>query len=168
MKKNRHRPLFFAALLSAGLVSCDSGRDLEVVQESSKDADDEVDEVVEPRPVLEHVTQLEGAVTFTLEDGEILNKENPDTFWIPALDRRENLKEDDLVKLIFTITDGEKSQGERMWVLVKSGDGSGYTGILDNDPYSTDQMEAGISVSFEPRHVIDIYAEASEEVAEQQ
>lgn len=44
-----------------------------------------------------------------------------------------------------------------MWVIVKSGDSSGYTGTLDNDPYSTNQIKAGLEVSFEPRHVIEIF-----------
>jgi len=44
-----------------------------------------------------------------------------------------------------------------MWVIVRGGDRLGYTGTLDNDPYSTDQIKAGLEVSFEPRHVIDIF-----------
>ena len=65
------------------------------------------------------------------------------------------------MKLVFNLTDGEQTQGERMWVIVKGGDSSGYTGILDNDPYSTDQIKAGLEVSFEPRHVIDIFEDES-------
>ena len=53
-----------------------------------------------------------------------------------------------------------------MWVLVKSADSSGYTGVLDNDPYSTDQIKAGLEISFEPRHVIDIYEVESSEAEE--
>jgi uncharacterized protein YegJ (DUF2314 family) len=55
------------------------------------------------------------------------------------------------------LSNGKQTQVERMWVLIKSRNGSRYTGILDNDPYCTDQIKAGLEVSFEPRHVIDIY-----------
>lgn len=42
-------------------------------------------------------------------------------------------------------------------VTFKLEDGSGYTGTLDNDPYSTNKIKAGFEISFEPRHVIDIF-----------
>lgn len=113
---------------------------------------------------LDKIAKLHGKITFTLEDGEARNRESPDTFWIPSLVRRENLVVDDLVKLVFNLSDGNQTQGERMWVIVKSGDSSGYIGILDNDPYCTDQIKAGLEVSFEPRHVIDIYEEESPEI----
>ena len=121
------------------------------------------------KPDLDQIAKLLGDVTFTFEDGEALNQENPDTFWIPPKERRENLVKDDLVKLVFNLTDGQRTQGERMWVIVKGGDSSGYTGILDNDPYSTDQIKAGLEVSFEPRHVIDIFEDENpnKEEAEQ-
>jgi Uncharacterized protein conserved in bacteria (DUF2314) len=106
---------------------------------------------------LEGIAKLEGMVTFNLEDGEVRNRENPDNFWIPTRARRDNLAEDELVKLIFNLSDGKQTQVERMWVIIKSRDGSRYNGILDNDPYCTDQIKAGLEVSFEPRHVIDIY-----------
>lgn len=103
------------------------------------------------------VARLEGEVTYTLGDGEALHRESPDTFWIPPVERRENLVAGDLVKLVFRLTDGRQTQGERMWVEVTGGDRSGYTGILDNDAYSTERIRAGLEVSFEPRHVIDIF-----------
>lgn len=33
----------------------------------------------------------------------------------------------------------------------------GTLGFSNNDPYSTDQIKAGLEVSFEPRHVIEIF-----------
>lgn len=139
------------AISFAAVASCDS-------QSSVKS---EAKEQADSNPGLKQIAKLQGDVTFTLEDGVALNHENPDTFWIPPKDRRENLVKDDLVKLVFNLTDGEKTQAERMWVIVKGGDSSGYTGILDNDPYSTDQIKAGLEVSFEPRHVIDIFERES-------
>ncbi len=112
---------------------------------------------------IEQIAKLQGKVRFTLEDGEALNREHPDTFWIPQKERREKLVKDDLVKLVFNLTDGRKIQAERMWVIVKAGDRSGYSGVLDNDPYCTDQIKAGLEVSFMPRHVIDIFEDESAE-----
>jgi hypothetical protein len=144
-----HRQLrrIVLAISVAVLAACDS-------QSSVKS---ETEEQPDSKPDLKQIAKLQGDITFTLEDGVALNRENPQTFWIPPKERRENLVKDDLVKLVFNLTDGEHTQGERMWVIVKGGDRSGYTGILDNDPYSTDQIKAGLEVSFEPRHVIEIF-----------
>lgn len=136
-----------ASLSVSLLVSCD--RQSPAKPEAQKEAISTSD--------LARIAKLHGDVTFTLEDAEALNLKHPDTFWIPSKERRANLVKDDLVKLIFNLTDGEQTQGERMWVIVKSGDSSGYTGTLDNDPYSTNQIKAGLEVSFEPRHVIEIF-----------
>ena len=159
MIHNRQLWRLLIALNFAALASCDSQSSVEP----------EWTEESESKPDLDQIAKLQSEVTFTFEDGEILNQENPDTFWIPAKERRENLVKGDLVKLVFNLSDGEQTQGERMWVIVKGGDSSGYTGILDNDPYSTDQIKAGLEVSFEPRHVIDIFEDESQnnEQAEQ-
>lgn len=67
-----------------------------------------------------------------LDDGEAIHQEHPDTFWIPELNKRENLKPDQIVKLIFRISTIDKSGNreisiERMWVIVKGvlGDSTG-------------------------------------------
>lgn len=145
----RHFWIFLTTLSFATLISCDS--------RSSSNIESEAIEQADANPSLDGIAKLQGDVTFTLEDGELLNRENPDTFWIPPKDRRESLVRDDIVKLVFNLTDGKQTQGERMWVIVKDGDSSGYTGILDNDAYSTDRIKAGLEVMFEPRHVIDIF-----------
>jgi uncharacterized protein YegJ (DUF2314 family) len=100
--------------------------------------------------------KLKGPATFTLDDGEALHKEFPKTFWIPSAAERKNLKEGDLVKLIFRLTDGTDVQVERMWVIVKSKTDKGYKGVLDNDPYCTQSIKSGLEVHFEPKHVITI------------
>ena len=136
-----------ASLSFTALVSCDR-------QSTAKP---ETKEKAKSAPHLAHIAKLHGDITFTLEDAEALNRKYPDTFWIPPKERREHLVKDDLVKLVFNLTDGEQTQGERMWVIVKSGDSSGYSGTLDNDPYSTNKIKAGLEISFEPRHVIEIF-----------
>lgn len=93
-----------------------------------------------------------------LEDGEVRHAEAPNTFEIPALVERENLRTGQLVKLIFRIAlrdeKGERSEGvERMWVIVDSHDGQYFSGTLDNDAYCADAFKSGLKVTFEPRHV---------------
>ena len=97
-----------------------------------------------------------------LECGEERHAEAPQTFWIPDAADRESLKPDQLVKLMFRIAlsaaDGtEREETERMWVQVRGRVGELYRGELDNDPYCTDGIRAGMEVFFQPRHVIAIY-----------
>ena len=105
-------------------------------------------------------------VSWTLDDGEVLHAEAPDTFRLPARERRENLRQGDIAKLIFRIALRNKQSGsefvkvERMWVKVTDFDGRTYRGELDNDPYCTSELKGGDPVAFEPRHVIQIYDEA--------
>ena len=136
-----------ALICLSHLTSCDTGSTPSTKTETESHATGDLDQI----------KTLDGGVTYTLADGEAQHSETPDTFWIPSREKRESLKKDDLVKLVFEISDGSQTQGERMWVIVTGGDRSGYTGILDNDPYSTDQIKAGLEVTFKPKHVIDIY-----------
>ena len=154
----RHLFSLLAAIGFTLFVSCDSQPPEQSAPEP--ELEEETAEQADTKPGFDQIKKLQGDVTFTLDDGEALNRENPDSFWIPTKERRENLVKDDLVKLVFLLTDGKQTQGERMWVIVTGGDSSGYTGTLDNDPYSTDRIKAGHEVSFEPRHVIAIFEEA--------
>lgn len=111
----------------------------------------------------EKLTTIENG-GWELDDGEAIHQEHPDTFWIPELNKRENLKPDQIVKLIFRISTIDKSGNreisiERMWVIVKGGVGGFYRGILDNDPYCTDDIKAGMEVWFQPKHVISIHGQ---------
>ncbi|MCQ2994088.1 DUF2314 domain-containing protein [Pseudomonas syringae] len=97
-----------------------------------------------------------------LDDAEAIHNEHPTSFWIPPRDARNSLQAQQLVKLIFRIvtTDergAEEVSVERMWVIVKDRVGDLYIGQLDNDPYCTDEIQAGMEVCFLPNHVIDIY-----------
>lgn len=96
---------------------------------------------------------------YTLDNGEELNQEFPETFVIPPREERENLLPGELVKLIFRITLEEEQHVERMWVLVKERKDNGYIGKLDNDPYCTTEPRAGENVEFRPEHVIQVYEE---------
>lgn len=91
---------------------------------------------------------------YTLNNAEDRNRENPDTFWIPAKHRREYLKTGAIVKLIF---DGK----ERMWVTVTERTKTGYEGTLSSIPadlQTAGKLRYGDVVEFGPEHVIDIFA----------
>lgn len=103
---------------------------------------------------------------YELEDGEAMHAAAPDTFFLPSLEERTSLKQGDLVKLVFRIhveaDDGELGcEVERMWVIVQGRQQSHYLGTLDNDPYCTEEMKVGMKLAFLPKHVIQIYNEAS-------
>ncbi|MBB6368543.1 hypothetical protein FHR56_003722 [Xanthomonas sacchari] len=95
-------------------------------------------------------------------DGEVAHAEHPDTYWVPPLVQRASLEIGVLVKVCFYIrvcsASGElKDRGERMWVQVQARQNGWYFGVLDNDPYCTEEIRAGLPIWFQPRHVIDIY-----------
>jgi hypothetical protein len=98
--------------------------------------------------------------------GEESHRNNPDTFWLPPLEQRQNLKRGDAAKLIFEIEGEEEDgavavQGERMWVIVSDMIGQTYMGILDNQPICLQRsddvyLRFGAEVPFRAEHVIDI------------
>jgi hypothetical protein len=112
--------------------------------------------------------ELLDLVSWELDDGEAVHREAPNTFWIPPQEKRESLAHGAVVKLIFRIvlrntkTGEEQVEVERMWVIVERREGSGYAGVLDNDPYCTSDLKSGETVLFEPRHVIQIYVDEKE------
>jgi len=96
-----------------------------------------------------------------IDDGEAAHAENPDKFWIPSMSDRQSLESGAIVKIRFYIRAPNESgdlvdHGERMWVQVRERHGDWYLGELDNDPYCTDAIQAGMPIWFQPRHVIDI------------
>ncbi|MBL0029280.1 MAG: DUF2314 domain-containing protein [Rhodanobacteraceae bacterium] len=99
---------------------------------------------------------------WSIDDGEAAHLESPETYWIPPLSKRQSLEPGALAKLRFYIRAPDESgksvdHGERMWVQVVEKKGNWYFGKLDNDPYCTDEICAGLELWFQPRHVIDIY-----------
>lgn len=103
-----------------------------------------------------------------LDDAEPIAAAHPDTFWMPPREERDALLPGQQVKLIFRIlvadeAGREEVHVERMWVNVTGRDGSLYTGELDNQPYCTDEMNPGMPLCFEARHVINIFREGEDE-----
>lgn len=98
---------------------------------------------------------------FQLESGIKLHEEAPKTFWIPTEEQKKNVHKGSIVKLCFEIqtinTEGEaKSEFERMWVIVADRNGDWFTGILDNQPYCTNEMQPGLVFEFNTEHIINI------------
>lgn len=62
----------------------------------------------------------------------------------------------DLVKLIFRIEFEDETRVERMWVIVTEVRPEFYAGVLDNDPFCTDEIRSGMRVEFHADHVIQI------------
>jgi len=100
----------------------------------------------------------ETQVSYVLDDGEEVHRENPNTYQIPPIAKREDLQLGQLVKLVFRISHGDEVDVERMWVAVKEKRADYYAGVLDNDAYCTDQIASGMEVHFQARHVIQIYS----------
>lgn len=142
-------------------LSCDQKEEEEAPKEASSpemtevsDAEEESSEIKEAG---KSFVKLKGEVTYSLDNGEELQRQFPDTFEIPDKKVRENLKKGDIVKLVFIIKGKTNSQTERMWVAIDKINPDGYTGTLDNDPYCTDKIKSGLKVKFTPKHVISVY-----------
>jgi hypothetical protein len=99
-----------------------------------------------------------------LRSAEESHRRNPESFWIPPLDVRQNLRRGQAARLIFDIELDEDGkvvvQGERMWVVVSEKVGDTYIGILDNKPASFERGDSvylcfGAEVPFRAEHVID-------------
>lgn len=107
-----------------------------------------------------------------LRSAEESHQQNPDSFWIPPLEERQNLRRGHAARLIFDIESededgGVEVQGERMWVIVAERYGDFYIGILDNQPASIEPSEDtylcfGAEVAFLPEHVTDVAEPPSE------
>src|SRR5262245_10109056 len=101
-----------------------------------------------------------------LRSAELSHQQHPDTFWIPPLSQRQNLRRGQAAKIIIDIESRDEqgvvqSGGERMWVIVAERVGDFYIGILDNQPASLEPsgnvyLCFGAEIPFLPMHVIDI------------
>ncbi|MBO1270187.1 DUF2314 domain-containing protein [Shewanella sp. 4t3-1-2LB] len=102
------------------------------------------------------------SATFELADAYSRAKENPDTFELPADEKVRTLEPGSLVKLVFLISYENSreewvTEGERMWVEVSENKYPNFTGVLDNDPYCTNEIKSGIVILFTAANVIAIY-----------
>lgn len=82
-----------------------------------------------------------------------------ENFEMPTRDELLEVAPGNVVKLIFDMGD----TAERMWVIVTNcSDNDEWHGVLDNEPFSTDGSEYGMSVVFHPYDVIDIHPKDEE------
>lgn len=98
-----------------------------------------------------------------LISAEDRNVADPDTFQIPAREKREALTPGDAAKLLFDIETRENGRVidrgvDRMWVIVKTRTEWGYLGVLDNHPGTAEnlRLREGDVIRFGPEHVAAI------------
>ncbi len=101
-----------------------------------------------------------------LRSGEKSHEENPETFWIPELEKRTSLKIGDAAKLIFDIEGYDENDeieiiGERINVIVSEIIGDVYIGLLDSQPACIDPADDfylgfGVEIPFKAEHIINI------------
>jgi uncharacterized protein YegJ (DUF2314 family) len=98
-----------------------------------------------------------------LISAEDRNATHPDTFQIPAREKRESLAPGDAARLLFDIETREEGRVvdrgvDRMWVIVKGRTEGGYIGVLDNDPGAAEnlRLREGDNITFGPEHIAEI------------
>jgi hypothetical protein len=102
-----------------------------------------------------------------LRNGEESNRKNPDSFWIPELEKRKTLSVGDAAKVILEIESEKEDgsiivEGERGFVIVSEVIGDSYIGILDFQPACIEKgrddiyLCFGAEIPFSHEHVIDI------------
>jgi hypothetical protein len=117
-----------------------------------------------------HQSAYSAAMNFKLDnDGwelisaEDRNATHPDTFQIPAREKRESLAPGDAAKLLFDIETREEGRVvdrgvDRMWVIIKSRTEGGYIGVLDSNPGTAEnlRLQEGDNITFGPEHITEI------------
>ena len=90
--------------------------------------------------------------TWKLRNVENEAKKNPDSFFIPSLEERKNIKINEKVCLHFIhlLQKGNEPEAERMWVTITKERKffSKYKGILDNQPVYIKNLNAGDEIVF--------------------
>ena len=100
--------------------------------------------------------------TWNIVSAEERHVEYGDTFDVPDIKVRSNLKVGAIVKLIFELKNADSRtndvEAERIWVEVtdKAKDG-GYIGRVDNDPVVISDLRADDTVKFTAENVIAVW-----------
>ena len=96
---------------------------------------------------------------WSLDNAEKLHEQHPRSFFIPSAQRRQDLRPDDMVRLVFLVHGDEPDtvSGERMWLCdLRRHDDGRYVGTLTNTPVAIQDLAAGDEVAFGPEHVIAV------------
>ncbi len=101
---------------------------------------------------------------FELVDALERLQEADSNFEMPGPSEIEEIEKGDFVKLIFKISHPDEKGNvvesfERMWVVVETSEFPFFSGILDNDPYCTEEIKSGVLVKFAANNIIDIMTE---------
>lgn len=104
--------------------------------------------------------------TWELEDVEKIVKLYPYTYYQPSLALLKTLKVGELVKLTFVYAEDVAS--ERMWVKIKEiKDDFSFIGNLRNQLSSSDVLLVDDEISFEAKHISDIYEKFEESIVDE-
>lgn len=95
-------------------------------------------------------------VSYKILNGEKLNQEYPESFYIPPRPVRENIPIGTIVKLIFD-AQAEEDCVERMWVTVTDKLQDHYVGQLSSSPSPYKKLQYGAEIIFRPEHIINIW-----------
>jgi len=95
--------------------------------------------------------------SWKLEDAQKIADEFPYTFHKPSNEVVSQLKEGNVVKLIFEFESGdpEAPGAERMWVEITEVKNGLFSGLLDNDPVYIKDLKHKDPVEFRECHIID-------------
>lgn len=87
-----------------------------------------------------------------------MNRQHPETFFIPDTKDKAGLKLGDVVKIGLYPKSG-MGLSERFWVIIIHREGKSFTGIIDNDLWLTDfhGYKDGDEIVFNKDNVLDIY-----------
>jgi hypothetical protein len=89
-----------------------------------------------------------------LENAEQRSADQPNSFFIPAREKRHSLQSGDVVKLLFAApSQAGDLTVERMWVEVNSVGSGSYVGTLSDRPDHITSLAEGDVVEFGPEHV---------------
>ena len=95
-----------------------------------------------------------------LESAEERHRAAPEKFQIPSLAERSGLTIGTMVQLLVLLPgrDGAGAfiQCERLWVTVQEASTSGYVGQFESLPVTSDVLQPGARIPFQPHHVSSI------------
>jgi hypothetical protein len=95
-----------------------------------------------------------------LESAVVRHQKNPATFHIPPEQERANLPVGAMAQLLFLIAgedeDGSYIQCEKMWVTVRRVTNTGYVGMLESMPLTSEVLKPEDEVAFAAEHVASV------------
>ena len=101
-----------------------------------------------------------------LESAEERHRAAPEKFEIPSLSERSRLEVGSMVQLLVLLGGcddaGTFIQCERLWVTVQELAAAGYIGRLESLPVTSDVLQPGASIAFEPHHVSSVLVRATD------